>query len=110
MPKVKIYCDLKQTNLEEGTASEYDFEFCREVEVPTNDLTAFYYAVRNYFRKELSSEEKDLISKSMPENKETIKTMKRRKHVSLKELFACDYYVEGVDKIGTNKYKLMWGV
>lgn len=134
MPKVKIYCEMKSSmksstksspspsapqsssdapaspSTPSPTKDEYNFEFCREVEVPSNDLTAFYYAVRNYFRKELTSDERDLIAKHIPDNKEALKLMKRRKNVTLKDVFPNNYYVEGVDKVGPNRYQLLWGL
>jgi hypothetical protein len=111
MPKIKIYCELKSpTSFKTKSTDEYNFEFCREVDVSSSDLTTFYYEIRSYFRKNLTQEEQDQIIKHIPEDKERIKLIKRRKNIALKDVFENNYFVEGVAKISPNRYHPLWGV
>ena len=110
MPKVKIFCELKSpTSSKTKPTDEYNFEFCRELDISTSDLTKFYYAVRSYFRKNLTQEEQNQIIEHIPEDKERIRLIKRRKNIALRDVFENNYFVEGVDKIGPNRYQLLWG-
>ena len=111
MPKIKIFCELKNpTSSKTKPTDEYNFEFCRELEISTIDLTHFYYAIRSYFRKSLTTEERAQIINQIRGNKERIKLIKRKKNIALCDVFENNYFVEGVDKIGPNRYQLLWGV
>ena len=101
MPKVTLVCEIEHENEK--------IEFVRNVIIDTKDLTTFYYAIRAYFRRNLSESEKEQLLTQI-KDKEISRKIKRRKNVNLRDIFPMDYYVEGVDRIGTNRYKLLWGV
>lgn len=102
MPKVAVNFNYDQ----EG---EDSLEFTRYVEVDTKDLTAFYYAVRTFFRRNVTEDEKDRLL-DVIKDKNAITKIKRRKHVSLEEILGKDFFVEGIDRVGANKYQILWGL
>lgn len=111
MPKVSLVCHFDMDNGKEATSPEfekYDFDFVRMIEVD-KDLTTFYYSLRTFFRRNVSEEEKDLLLQNI-KDREAVKKIKRRKNVTLEELFCKDFFVEGVERTGPNKYKVLWGV
>lgn len=110
MPKLSIVFDVNFDNGKSDSDFEkYNFEFVRHVEVDSKDLTSFYYAVRSYFRKNLTDEERNQLVQHI-KDKEYLKIIKRRKNVSLEEAFSKEFYVEGVERVGTNRYRVLWGV
>lgn len=110
MPKLNIVCNIDSDNgkLNSPDFEDYRFEFSRHITVDTKDLTVFYYAVRAYFRRNLNESEKEQVLHKI-KDRDLIRKIKRRKNISLEDIFPREYYVEGVEKVGTNKYKLLWG-
>lgn len=101
MPKIKLMCILSND-------SGKTFDFSRDVIVESKDLTTFYYAIRRFFRVNLDESEKKQLLPHVTD-KDTITKIKRRKNITIENVFPADYYVEGVKLIGTNKYQLLWG-
>lgn len=110
MPKLSIVFDVNFDNgKQEKDFEKYNFEFVRNIEVDSKDLTPFYYGLRSFFRKNLTDEERDQLLQHI-KNREMAKVIKRRKNISLEEAFGKDFFVEGVERIGTNRYRLLWGL
>lgn len=100
MPKIKLICKL-----------QHKFELTKELNVEAKDLTTFYYAIRGYFRTNLTNKEKSQIIDHLSKinDTETLSKIKRRKNIAIQHIFPANYYVEGVKLIGLNKYIVLWG-
>ncbi len=104
MPKI-VFC-FKYESGEEGGDN---FEFSRNIELDPKDLTTFYYAIRTFFRRNVTEEEKDQLL-DVIKDKVAIAKIKRRKNVTIEEILGKEFFVEGVDRVGSNKYQILWGL
>jgi len=110
MPKIALNFKYESgKGGEEASEANNNFEFTRHVEVDPKDLTAFYYAIRTFFRRNVTEEEKDQLL-DVIKDKNAVTKIKRRKNVSLEEILDKSFFVEGVDRVGTNKYQVLWGL